>query len=270
MIGRVALALVFVLLVACGGGSDSGGESANPGITATAGGGGAAAAAAAAQASPTAAAGADANTPAPVVTIAPMPEPVGFAGVRVALESEFDDPIKAPFLVGTLASGTTTTVADGKYTVTPSAGEPESMLPKAIPSVNDGIIETSVTVTGDGAGGVAIRMRRTPQGTYSGFVCWVAAPDRAGCAISEKDRFENLFTAVPGTVTIGDSNLVRAAMVGDRLQFEVNGVVVGQTTSGFSVAGGWGVYAESAQGGQTAVSFDYIRLYRAPTSFLPQ
>lgn len=196
-----------------------------------------------------------------------MPEPAGFAGVRVALDSEFDDPIKAPFLVDTLASGTTTTVADGKFTVTPPVGDPESMLPKAIPSVNDGIIETSVTVSGDGAGGVAIRMRRTAQGTYSGFVCWVAMPDRAGCAISEKDRFENLFTAEPGTVTIGESTVLRAAMVGDRLQFEVNGVVVGQATSGFSVAGGWGVYAESAEGSQTTASFDYIRLYRAPKTF---
>jgi hypothetical protein len=105
-------------------------------------------------------------------------------------------------------------------------------------------------------------MRRTPQGTFVGYVCWIAMPDRAGCSFSDRDVFESLFVAAPGVVQIGESNTMRAAMIDDQLQLEVNGVVVGRVTEARNVNGKWGVYAESFAGGTATSSFERIAIFR--------
>lgn len=262
------LLLICVLLAACGG---SGDDDDDDGSTSSGGGGGAGAAAAAAttptpDTSSTAPAGAT-TAAAPAATFALMPDPATASGLRAIVDSEFDDPLKAPFIAESLGNGTETKVENDEYSVTPADGQLQIMLPKAIPAVADGIVETEVSISGDGAGGVAVRVRKTPQNTLVGYVCWVALPDRAGCSFSDKNVFENLFTAAPGMVQIGETNLVRAAMIGDQLQLEVNGVVVGRATDTRNVNGNWGVYAESFAGATATSIFEWIRIYRVIGSY---
>jgi hypothetical protein len=254
------LVLLSALVAACGGGGGDD-DDRNSGPAASGGGAGAAAAAVATPLDAAAMTPAG-GTPPPAAPFAPMPDTAAATGLRALVESEFDDPLRAPFIVESLGNGTVTAVENGRFSVTPADGAQQPMLAKSIPDIAAGVIETEVSISGEGAGGVTIRMRRTPQGTFVGYVCWIAMPDRAGCSFSDKDVFESLFVAAPGVVQVGESNRLRAAMIDDQLQLEVNGVVVGRVTETRNVNGKWGVYAESFAGGTATTSFERITIFR--------
>jgi len=82
-----------------------------------------------------------------------------------------------------------------------------------------------------------------------------------------KDSFTLLFSAPANSVAIQDSNQMRVTMIGDTLQFEVNGAVVAQLSDSGFVAGNWGLYAESSAEGTATATFDDVVVYRATSAY---
>jgi hypothetical protein len=263
----VLLLLVFVLalaLVACGGDSDDSGDSGGN----ASGGGAAAAATSVPDDDEEDEEATEAAPPLAVVTDAdPMPDPVGASGVRAVLTANFESEQRSSFLVDAFENGTVTTVADNTYSVTPADGSTQIMLPKSIPAINNGIIDANVSVTGSGAAGVSLRTRKDPQGTFSGYVCWVSEPAGAGCSLNSRDTYTLLFAAPDGSVELQESNHLRVAMIGGVLQFEVNGQVIGQIEDATYVSGPWGLYAESVGGGTATGTFSDVVIYRSTGSY---
>lgn len=268
---RIALLLVVVVLVACGG--DSGSENDDstndaPGDTVS---GGAAAAAATTPPddgeSTTPDAGGGSLAQDVVTDVEPMVEPEGAAGSRALLTAGFDTEMGSKFLVGEFENGSLAEVVDGKYRVSAADGQTQIMLPTSIPGVNNGVIDAQVSIEGNGAAGVSIRSRKDPQGTFSGYVCWISEPAGAGCSSNTKDAYSLLFAAPVETVQLQETNLLRVAMIGDKLQFEVNGTVVGQFTDSGFVSGNWGLYAESTSGGVATATFDDVIVYRTTDAY---
>ena len=261
---RIALLLLVVLVVACGGGSGSDDDESSD----SSGGSSAGAAAAATKAPDDSSATSEGITGQPAsADVAAMPEPAGASGVQPILQAAFDDPTRSPFLVDEFENGAVTEIADGVYRITPADGKTQIMLPKSIPAVNNGIVDVNVSVEGTGAAGVSIRSRKDPQGTFSGYVCWISEPAGAGCSLNTKDKYTLMFSAPAGSVALQEQNALRVAMIGDTLQFEVNGTVIGQLTDRSFVSGNWGLYAESSSGGTATGSFDDVVVYRVTGNY---
>lgn len=262
---RIALLLLIVVLAACGSSSDSDdtGSSADSAS-------GAVDVAATSVADDEDSDETEAEEPPThvvVTDVEPMAEPDGAKGVRSVLAVEFDDPERSKFLVGEFENGAISEVVDGVYRISPANGMTQIMLPTSIPAVNDGIIDVNVSIEGSGAVGVSIRSRKDPQGTFSGYVCWISEPAGAGCSLNTKDDYTLMFSAPVESIQLQEANALRLAMIDDKLQFEVNGVVVGQLADSTYVSGNWGLYAESAEDGNATGTFDDVVVYRVTSSY---
>jgi hypothetical protein len=162
---------------------------------------------------------------------------------EIRVNETFDGPTQ--LFIGETQYGTTANVAEGMYEVTVPGGGWQNIVADWIDPIANGIAYTAVELNGAGAVGLVARSMTSSDGLFNFYVCWFSVDGDAGCHASVQSEWVELFRVDPGTIAVGPINELYMIVDGESIYFEINDVVVGQTSATTSETGWWGIYAES-------------------------
>jgi hypothetical protein len=192
------------------------------------------------------------RTPTPVVFDRATPTPED-DGITVVFDDTFDDPAATTLFTGQSDFGVVAAVENGLYTLSVPEGTWQNIVATDIGEIGNGLILVEAGLNGDGAVGVVGRLVTNEDSTWTFYVCWLATDGRSGCHVSVNSEWVQLFAVEAGTVPILEVNELYLSVHGDEVYFDVNDIEIGVINDATSVAGTWGLFAESFTG--TAVAW---------------
>jgi hypothetical protein len=191
------------------------------------------------------------RTPTPVAFEQATPTPED-DGITVVLDETFDDPAATTLFTGESDYGVIAAVENGLYTLAVPEGAWQNIIATETGDIGNGLILIEAGLNGDGAVGVVGRLVTNADSTWTFYVCWLATDGRAGCHLSLNSEWVPLFTVEAGTIPILEVNELYLSVYGDEVYFDVNDIEVGVINDATSVAGSWGLFAESFTGTSVA------------------
>lgn len=194
-----------------------------------------------------------AKTPTPRMSFQEATEtPADDDGITVIVDEPFDDPAATMFFTGETDYGVVAAVENGLYTLTLPEGVWQNIVAVDAGDLGNALILVEAGLQGDGAVGVIGRSITNSDDTWTFYVCWLATDGRAGCHVSVSSEWVQLFAVEAGTIQILELNELFLSVVGDEVYFDVNDIEIGTINDASSIAGTWGVFAESFTGTSVA------------------
>jgi len=195
-----------------------------------------------------------AKTPTPRVTFTQPTETPTVAddGFTIVVDESFDDPAATMFFTGESDFGVIAAIDNGLYTLAVPESAWQNIVAIDAGDLGNAAILIEAGIQGDGAVGVVGRSVTNSDNTWTFYVCWLATDGRAGCHVSLASEWIELFTVEAGTVQVLEVNELFLSVVGDELAFDINDIEIGVINDASSVAGTWGVFAESFSGTSVA------------------
>ncbi len=173
-------------------------------------------------------------------------------GVTLVVDETFDDPAATMFFTGESDFGVVAAIENGLYTLTVPESAWQNIVAVDAGDLGNAAILIEAGLQGDGAVGVVGRSVTDSDNTWTFYVCWLATDGRAGCHVSISSEWVELFAVEAGTVQILEVNELFMSVVGDEIYFDINDIEIGVINDASSVAGSWGVFAESFTGTSVA------------------
>lgn len=173
-------------------------------------------------------------------------------GVTIVVDDTFDDPASKTFFTGESEYGVVAAVDSGLYTLSVPEGAWQNIVAVDTGDLGDAVVLVEAGLQGDGAVGVIGRSVTNGDDTWTFYVCWLATDGRAGCHASVASEWTELVAVEAGTIAFLEVNELYLSVVGDEIYFEVNDIEIGTITDSSTVAGSWGVFAESFTGTSVA------------------
>lgn len=196
-----------------------------------------------------------AKTPTPRISVpqaTETPTQAADDNVTIVVDDTFDDPATTTFFTGESDYGVVAAIENGLYTLTLPEATWQNIVAVDAGDLGNAMILIEAGLQGDGAVGVIGRSVTNSDDTWTFYVCWLASDGRAGCHVSIASEWTELFTVEAGTVEILEVNKLFLSVDGDVIYFDINDIEIGTITDTASVAGTWGVFAESFTGTSVA------------------
>lgn len=164
----------------------------------------------------------------------------GNGSFQIISEHTFDE--DTTMYLGTTDFGTVIQLYEGWYEIDVADQSWQTVVDDSIEMGSDGLIQTDVALTGNGAAGLIARSFQNDAGEFSYYVCWITTDSEAGCHVSIAGEWTELQRT---TVTLAEVNRLTLIAIGTSLYFELNDEPILDMQENSIELGYWGVYAES-------------------------